>query len=245
MVNSLLLDRAGSCYLRLGLVEEAARCYREVGAFRKSGDLFAGLGRHHDAATDYAAAGMDELAGWTLVHFAGDPAAARAHLSAPAAVPHPGREHVGPTPAYAAGRAAPPISDGPGRLGSGPPGKPQQLRRRLVLARCEIAEGAAARVALPVFDAVQAEFARPNALHDLLAEQWAIALADVLNRYDQAALTFAAAVRGRKFGAAQRWAQWSAHVLRTELTLPAGVTATAFPQTTDVPSAASTRPPTV
>jgi hypothetical protein len=54
----------------------------------------------------------------------------------------------------------------------------------------------------------------------MVAEGWAVALAETVRRYDQVALVFAAAVRGGRRGAAERWARWSQAVLHTELILP-------------------------
>ena len=54
-----------------------------------------------------------------------------------------------------------------------------------------------------------------------MAEEWAVALSETAARYDQAALVFAAAVRGGRDGAAQRWNAWSRRVLDADLILPA------------------------
>ena len=44
-----------------------------------------------------------------------------------------------------------------------------------------------------------------------------MALSEAAARYDQAALVFAAAVLGGRYGAAQRWNSWSTRVLDTEV----------------------------
>ncbi len=108
------------------------------------------------------------------------------------------------------------------------------LSRRLVLARCDVADGLPDRHILPVLADVQAMLAEPLVIEPawsaiaagLRIEQWAVALAEAVHRYDQVALVFAAAVRGQRTGAEQRWAEWSVRVLHTELTLPS---ATAVP----------------
>jgi hypothetical protein len=63
-------------------------------------------------------------------------------------------------------------------------------------------------------------------------EEWAVMVAEAAYRYDQVALIFAAAVRGRRPGAEHRWAAWSTRVLHTELILPpaAASTTAADPQ---------------
>jgi hypothetical protein len=183
-----LLNRAASCYQRLGVLPEAARCYREAGSHRRAAELYERLGRFRDAALDYARADSPDLAAWLLVHHAGDPAGARARL---AAVPAP----------------------------SG--GATATLRRRLVTARCDVAEGREPRTALDALGAAQAELARRRAVPDPYLEPWSVGLAESLGRPDQVALLFAAAVRGERFGAEQRWRAWMREALDTELILPA------------------------
>ncbi|WP_322749661.1 MULTISPECIES: hypothetical protein [unclassified Frankia] len=205
MTDAPLLDRAATCYLRAGQVAEAARCYRDAGLFPRSAGLYAQLGRHRDAAADYTAAGLVHVAAWTLAHEVGDPAAARALLlSDPAG------------PAHQAEPAVAAMFDA--------------LLRRLVLARCDVADGLPDRHILPVLVDVQAMLAEPTVTEPAWPahsasrriEEWAVVLAEAAHRYDQVALVFAAAVRGRRTGAEQRWAEWSARVLHTELTLPTG-----------------------
>ena len=98
----------------------------------------------------------------------------------------------------------------------GPPG----LRRRLILARCNLAEGAPADDIRPVIADVCAALADPNIPADQVAEEWAVAVSETAARYDQGALVFAAAMRGGRYGAAQRWQSWSRRVLGTGIILP-------------------------
>ena len=100
------------------------------------------------------------------------------------------------------------------------PLRPQALRRRIVLARCEIADGEPAGIIRPVISDVCAVLADSNLGSDQVTEEWAVALSETAARYDQAALVFAAALRGGRYGAAQRWQAWSRRVLDAEIILP-------------------------
>lgn len=182
-----LLNRAAACYQRLGSLAEAARCYREAGSFRRAAELHERLGHFRDAALDYVNADSPDLAAWVLAHHAGDPAAARAQLTA--------------APTTTANTAA-------------------ALRRRLILARCEVAEGLRSTTALAALTAAQAELARRRAVPDSYLEPWSVRLAESMDRPDQVALVFAAAVRGQRFGAEQRWRAWMRETLHAELVLP-------------------------
>ncbi len=201
MADALLYEKAASCYYEARLVADAVRCYRLAGAHRRAADLNVSLGEYREAAADYERSGLPELAAWLLVHGAGDPAAARAVLTRLAAVPVSEPEHPAP--------------------GSSPATADSSLRRELVRTRCAIAEGARPTEILPVVNAVCLELADPNAPHDRFSEEWAVALAEHVQRYDQVALVFAASVRGRRYGAAHRWSLWADRVLRTELVIPA------------------------
>lgn len=97
-----------------------------------------------------------------------------------------------------------------------------RLRRGIVECRCEVADGSPASVILPVMDDVCASLADPVVPYDRLAEEWAVSLASHARRLDQVALVFAAAVRGQRVAAAQRWKTWSDRVLGMELTIPGG-----------------------
>lgn len=198
MANALLYEKAASCYYQARLMADAVRCYRLAGAYRRAADLSVSLGEYREAAADYAQCGMQELAAWLLVHRAGDPAAARAMITELAAVPDSGSA-------------------------SGPPTAPgeKSLRQRLVLACCNIEETAAMSEILPVLYDVCAELAEPGVPYDRVVEEWAVAVAEQAQRYDQAALIFAASVRGSRRGASQRWSDWARRVLGAELTIPA------------------------
>ncbi len=191
--NRPLLELAAACYERLGMTTEAARCYRDAGSYRRAADLHTRLGQFREAALDFGRAGQQDLAAWLLVHEAGDPAASRAALA--------------PLPVIGAGGIAPP-----------PVVRP--LRQRLVLARCDVASGASERVALPVLAEACTDLAGPHARYDPYVESWAVGLGEAVGREDQVALVFAAAVRGKRFGAAWRWAAWTREMLHAELILP-------------------------
>jgi hypothetical protein len=187
-------EQAAACYRRAGYDLDAARCYRLAGAHRRAAEIFEAAKMYPEAATSFADAGLPELGAWLLLRHACQPAEARALLGDP---------EVG---------AAPPASSG----GRGP----SSLRRRLVLARCEIAEGQPADTIRPVIADVCAALADRSARSDQIAEEWAVTLSETAARYDQAALVFAAAVRGGRYWAVQRWQAWSARVLGTEIILP-------------------------
>ncbi len=162
------------------------------------------------------------MAAWTLAHEVGDPAAARALVA---------RALPSPYPVDLSNLSD--LSDPFDQSESTVQSVFDALLRRLVLARCDVADGLPDRHILPVLADVQV-------LAELLAtapvwqansasrriEEWAVVLAEAAHRYDQVALVFAAAVRGRRAGAEQRWAEWSARVLHTELTLPSGAVST-------------------
>lgn len=94
-----------------------------------------------------------------------------------------------------------------------------RLMRELVATRCDIAEGVDHRVALPVLGRVQDFLAAGGPDLPQYLEEWSVALAELTRRYDQAALVFAASVRGRSPGAAQRWRAWSKRVLGVEISV--------------------------
>jgi hypothetical protein len=96
------------------------------------------------------------------------------------------------------------------------------LAQRQVYARCDVADGSAQDHALEVLAATQRVLAdTSNRHHAERTETWGVAIADAMRRYDQAALIFAAAVRGRRPGAAKRWQEWSARVLRADAPIAA------------------------
>jgi hypothetical protein len=67
---------------------------------------------------------------------------------------------------------------------------------------------------------VCAALADASVRSDQVTEEWAVALSEAAARYDQAALVFAASVRGGRYGAEHRWKTWSAQVLGAEIVLP-------------------------
>ena len=191
--------RAGSGLLPSSRIrpEDAARCYRLAGAHRRAAELYETLGRYAEAAAAYQEAGLAELGAWLLVHTPGGP-------RKPGSLP-----------------SAPPPGPGRTRRPAGSPG----LRPRLILARCEIAEGAPRTSIRPVIEDVCTALADRAVRSDPVTEDWAVALSEAAARYDQAALVFAAAVRGSRYGAAQRWNDWSTRVLDVEVVLPPTIAA--------------------
>jgi hypothetical protein len=190
--------QAAACYSRVAGYElDAARCYRLAGAHRRAAEIFAAAGGYADAASAYADAGLPEVGAWLLVHRADQPARARAQLAA-SALPEPEL----PQP--------------------GAPGQPRlaDLRRELVLARCKIAEGAPADDIREVIAGTCAALADRGGRADQVAEEWAVAVSEAAARYDQAALVFAAAMRGGRYGAEQRWQAWSRRVLGADVIIP-------------------------
>ncbi|MFI0980880.1 hypothetical protein ACH4SP_28215 [Streptomyces sp. NPDC021093] len=217
MTDSALLERAAGCYLRSGLPGEAARCLREAGAYRRSAELWAEMGQFKEAANDYARAGLADVAVWLLVHDAGDTAGARRMSTAPPLrISDFGQEilsfHFWPQMTDVPDPERDPIAEQEARDSS--------LRMRLALARCDVMDGRPDQEPLAALDAAARFLTFRDLVYDRLVEEWAVATAESMKRYDQVALLFAAAVRGRRSGAAQRWRQWAARVLNSEITLP-------------------------
>jgi hypothetical protein len=199
-------EQAAISYRRAGYDLDAARCYQLAGAYRRAAEIYEAAGQHIEAADAFAKAGLPELGAWLLAHQDGLPARARALLSAS---PLEGGDDAGTA-------ARTPV-----------------LRRRLIIARCEIAEGEGPPVIRPVIADVCAALADRSVRSDQVTEEWAVALSETAARYDQAALVFAAAVRGGRYGAEHRWKTWSARVLGAEVILPpAAPTTLATPATT-------------
>jgi hypothetical protein len=186
-------EKAAACYHQAGYEQDAARCYQHAGAHRRAAELYESLGEYPAAAAAYQDAGLAELGAWLLAHVAAEPGAARALLA----------------------RAKPSESGEPAE-----PGVTPGLRPRLILARCEIAEGAAPQSIRPVIKDVCAALVDRSVRADQYAEDWAVALSESARRYDQAALVYAAAVRGGRHGAGYRWNLWSRRVLGTDVILP-------------------------
>ncbi|QXJ20209.1 hypothetical protein AGRA3207_000882 [Actinomadura graeca] len=110
-----------------------------------------------------------------------------------------------------------PARDAVARASDGP-------RRDLVLARCDLAEGGPPALVLPALRRVRDDLADPGRVpyphRDL--EEWGLIVAELAQRFDQAALIFAAAVRGRRPGATGRWSRWADRVLGTPLVIAEG-----------------------
>jgi hypothetical protein len=196
MPDQSLLRQAATCYQRGGWPHEAARCYREAGSPGLAARAWEDAGAMVDAATDFAAAGMVGEAGWLLVHHLGDPTAARAVIAG-----IPVRER----------------SLGPGAIAFAP------LLDRLVLARCDVADGVVDRESRDALSAVMDRLAnrgRVSTPENL--ESWAVLTAEAMQRPDLVALIFAAAVRGHHHGALARWREWSQRALHEPLVLPPG-----------------------
>lgn len=97
------------------------------------------------------------------------------------------------------------------------------LAQRQVNARCDVADGAAEQRILPVLTQTQYVLADATVVQcPERTEAWGVAIAERMRRYDQAALIFAAAVRGQRPGAAARWRDWSARVLNSDAAIPSG-----------------------
>jgi len=178
--------------------ENAAICYRRAGY-------------EWDAARCYQLAGLHRLAGEIYESIGSYPEAAAAYRDA--RLPVLGAwllAHRAGLPAEALARR--------GGLPARPEGAP--LRHRLIFARCAIAEGSPADVLAAVVAEVRAALEDRAVVADPVTEDWAVAVSEAAGRYDLAALVFAAAVRGGRYGAAQRWNTWSKRVLDTEITLP-------------------------
>jgi hypothetical protein len=199
-----LMTRAAHCYLRAGWAGEAARCYREAGAHRRAAEAWESIGALADAAIDYAAAGRPVRAAWLLVHELGQAEAARDVL---AAAPED--------------EPAPPVTSSAEAAGSSTNAEATELLGRIVLARCDVADGLDPAGPLAVVDDVMRYLEQSSqAWHVPELQPWTIAVAEAMARLDLVALIFAAAVRGGRFQAAERWNEWSQRVLGVPLQLP-------------------------
>lgn len=178
--------------------EQAAVCYGRAGYDLDAARCYQLAGDHEDAAKIYESIGRYPEAA-AAYRDAGLPVLGAWLLAHRAARPADALAMLGTLPAR-------------------PDGAP--LRRPLILARCAIAQGAPADVIVPAVEQVRAMLADRAVPADSLAEEWAVAVSEAAGRYDQAALVFAAAVRGGRYGAAERWNAWSKRVLDTEVTLP-------------------------
>jgi hypothetical protein len=97
-------------------------------------------------------------------------------------------------------------------------------RRDLVLAHCDLAEGRPSALVVPALQRVCDDLADPERVpyphRDL--EEWGLIVAEQAGRFDQAALIFAAAVRGGRPGASDRWSSWADRVLGTPIVINEG-----------------------
>lgn len=204
MTEQDLLHRAATCYRRAGHLDDAARCYRGAAMHREAAAVWESLGALAEAATDLTEAGQPERAAWLLVHHLGAAEPARELLRRQPTTPAPG-EPTGATGEQAAEHR-------------------RDLLRALILARCDVADhgGNASTSTLAALDRVMDDLQGPApAALDNLVEDWAVELAETVQRPDLVALVFAAAVRGRRHGAARRWDAWSLRTLGVPLVLPA------------------------
>lgn len=188
------------------LLDRAARCYLRVGERAEAARCYRAAGSHWRAAELYVQLGLHREA-----------AAAGTHDFAIWQLAH----HVGDV---ATARAL--EHHGRPRVGGA-----ERLRWRLALARCDVVERPAAAGPLGVLAEACAYLDRPVGYADGHVEEWAVAVAESMGREDQVALIYAACMRGRIPGAADRWAAWSRRVLQCELILPA-----AEPSSADSPT---------
>jgi tetratricopeptide (TPR) repeat protein len=199
LLDTYLLDCAASCYLQAGEIADAARCYDDAGSYRRAADLYTQLGLHQDAANAYERAKLRDLAAWHLAH-RGD-GAAEARKMVLADTGRAGQHSLRSMDSWSADPAMP---------------------HRLILARCDIAEGRPTTTALQVLADACEYLAGPASRISPYVETWAVALAESMGRDDLVALVFGAAVRGRRLGAAERWDDWARAVLGHDLVLPPG-----------------------
>lgn len=212
MADRDLLHRAATCYRRAGHLDDAARCYRGATLHREAAAVWESLGVLAEAATDLTAAGQPERAAWLLAHRLGEATRARELLAhEPPSSPPP---------------SSPSSSSGNDREAAAATDRVRGLLRALVLARCDVTDAGADAppppTALAALDTVMDELDGPTPAgpdHDL--EDRAVELAEAIRRPDLAALIFAAAVRGGRHGAAERWDTWSQETLGVALVLPA------------------------
>jgi hypothetical protein len=188
-----LWQQAADCYREARALGDAARCYERAGFLQRAADLRLELGEPAAAAVLFERSGDAPRAAWVLLD-AGDPQAARACLArnpAPAAAP-----------------------DGDDR------GTVPRLLHGLACARCDVADGLRTTSTLDAIADVQDALAGPSLANDPRLREWAVDLAVLVERLDQVALIFAAAVRGRRPRAAALWATWVGDRYGTPLVLP-------------------------
>jgi hypothetical protein len=200
-----LWEQAAACYAEAGALEDAARCYQQAGHHRQAAEYYRRCGQARLAAPLYEQAGDPNEAAWLLADVVGDPAEARACLA----------RHPVDRPADPSGWSAP------------------VLLHMLASGRCDLAEGGT-RTAIPgvleILDDVQQALVSGAPVNDLRVRDWAVEIATILKRFDQVALIFAAAVRGRRMRAAEAWQAWSHAHFDMAIVVPGlpGVTAAAL-----------------
>ncbi|WP_433372103.1 hypothetical protein ACQPZX_48790 [Actinoplanes sp. CA-142083] len=173
-------NQAAHCYELDGQLEEAGRCYANARQFRQAARVFRAAGNVRATAAMESRAERYTVAAWIYVHELGDVDAARTSLQA---------DPLSLTPTA---------------------GTELLLGRRLVEVRCDLAAGAPAETALPVLADLQNYLATEQPpIRALHVEDWGIAIAEAANRFDQVALTFAAALRGGDPAAGERWRRWA------------------------------------
>lgn len=182
--------QAAGCYELAGQPAEAARCFMRAGQFTRAAHLYQRAGLLRAAAQAWLSAGAPERAAWILVHDVDDVTEARACLL------HRSTSQV---PAL--------VSDD------------TRLVRRLVEARCAIAEGAPADLVLPLLREVRSRLAEGSERLPQ-SEQWAVAIAETICRFDQVALLYAGAVQGGDVSAGSRWTQWAQRRFGQSILLP-------------------------
>ncbi|MFI5893088.1 hypothetical protein ACIA5D_23560 [Actinoplanes sp. NPDC051513] len=177
---------------------QAAHCYELAGRLEDAGRCYANAGQFPQAARVFRAAGNLRATAQMESH-------AGRHLVAAWIFVH----ELGD--AEAARQALPPIDETAGN----------DLLRRLVEMRCALAEGAPADTVLPVLAAVQDHLGAPGDLvWTSTFEEWGVAVAEAANRFDQVALTYAAAVRGGDDAAAERWRRWAQDRFGQRIVIP-------------------------
>jgi len=213
-----LLIRAADCYRRAGRPLDEARCYRAGGLYLRAAQTWAALEAFAEAARDYAAANAHDDAAWIFVHHLGDVATARTQLAAAEAA------------AAAQDAAGQPGQAGGLAVNSPVTRKAAEVRRGVIRARCDAAEGVRRAESAAALDAAMdhIEF-DTQSLFPISTEQLAVATAEAMDRPDLVALLFAAAVRGGHHQAVERWNEWFLRKFRVPLILPEPDNSTAVP----------------
>jgi hypothetical protein len=242
MADRYLIQLAARCYLEAGAPADAARCFLAGGEPRRALDIFVENRMFRQAADVWFQTGSAHHAAWLLADRMGEIPEARAVVEEYGAVFEPvdldavadleeriavvrrAKERAIDLQDF--DRAAQQRDaekqlllrrrDLPGQIGI-------RLCWRLVQARCDAAEQVAAQRGLQVLGEAQRALAGVRAVETQPVEEWAVSVATAMRRLDQAALIFAASVRGRRPEAVKRWRAWSARALGEELVLPPGV----------------------